>query len=109
MFLGQVVVRIMSQVTDWMLGAVPLGTKTKLEMIFDLDLWSLQILGIQHLAGRFIIGLGFPYNAFWNSPALGGVQVGIKSICLAIKQHDFQEVISNALARANLFATITKT
>eukprot|EP00913_Durusdinium_trenchii_P010608 g9952.t1 len=61
----------MSQVTDWMLGAVPLGTKTKLEMIFDLDLWSLQILGIQHLAGRFIIGLGFPYNAFWNSPALG--------------------------------------
>ncbi|CAK9090674.1 unnamed protein product, partial [Durusdinium trenchii] len=40
-------------------------------MIFDLDLWSLQILGIQHLAGRFIIGLGFPYNAFWNSPALG--------------------------------------
>jgi hypothetical protein len=47
------------------------GTKTKLEMIFDLDFWSLQILGIQHLAGRFLVGLGFPYNAFWNSPTLG--------------------------------------
>ena len=47
------------------------GTKTKLEMIFDLDLWSLQILGIQHLAGRFLFGLGVAYNAFWNSPTLG--------------------------------------
>eukprot|EP00434_Breviolum_minutum_P037553 symbB.v1.2.033303.t1/scaffold4114.1/size44431/2 len=47
------------------------GTKTKLEMIFDLDLWSLQILGIQHLAGRFLLGIGTPYNAFWNSPTLG--------------------------------------
>jgi len=40
-------------------------------MIFDLDLWSLQILGIQHLAGRFLFGIGIPYNAFWNSPTLG--------------------------------------
>ena len=40
-------------------------------MIFDLDLWSLQILGIQHLAGRFLLGIGTPYNAFWNSPTLG--------------------------------------
>lgn len=49
------------------------GTYTKLEMVFDLDLWSLQILGIQHVAGRFLMGLGVPYDAFWNSPTLGGL------------------------------------
>ncbi|CAJ1373471.1 unnamed protein product [Effrenium voratum] len=53
------------------------GTKTRLEMIFDLDLWSLQILGIQRLASR-VLFVSVPFNAFWNSPHLGSWWFGYK-------------------------------
>lgn len=46
------------------------GTKTQLEMIFDLDLWNLWILGLHKFAANFP-SVGPVFSAFWNSPAVG--------------------------------------
>jgi len=46
------------------------GTKTQLDMIFDLDLWSLDILGLNKFAYSFPF-VGPVFTAFWDSPTIG--------------------------------------
>jgi hypothetical protein len=46
------------------------GTKTILEMLFDMDLWSMDILGLNDFAGRFA-GVGGVIRGFWQSKGFG--------------------------------------
>lgn len=48
------------------------GTKSILETIFDMDLWSLDVLGLNTFAGRFG-GVGRVVDSLWESKAFGSI------------------------------------